>query len=56
MKEGGKLLGAGGGGYFLFFVPFKRRIELMNVLSSNNLFVQPFKFEDKGLVTWQQSL
>ena len=54
--EGGKLLGAGGGGYFLFFVPFDRRIELMTALSLNNLFVQPFKFEDKGLVTWQQSL
>lgn len=54
--EGGKLLGAGGGGYFLFFVPFYKRIELMNALSSNDLFVQSFKFEKEGLVSWQQHI
>ena len=54
--DGGKLLGAGGGGYFLFFVPFNKRIDLMAALSSKNLFVQPFKFDEKGLVSWQQSI
>ena len=49
---GGKLLGAGGGGYFLFLVkPFDRG-RLIEALRSRKLTVQPFTFEGKGLRTW----
>ena len=49
---GGKLLGAGGGGYFIFYVPPFRKNALINYLKSNNLTIQPFCFEQDGLKTW----
>ena len=49
---GGKLLGAGGGGFFIFYVsPFKKHT-LMSYLGSKNLNIQPFRFEPEGLITW----
>ena len=50
---GGKLLGAGGGGYFLFYTPFKNRIKLKNWINQNNLDFVPFIFENKGLESWK---
>lgn len=50
---GGKLLGAGGGGYFLFYVPSKNRIKLKNWIEKNNLDYVPFVFENKGLESWK---
>ena len=49
---GGKLLGAGGGGYFIFYVPPFKKNALINYLKSNNLTIQPFCFEQDGLKTW----
>ena len=49
---GGKLLGAGGGGFFLFYVTPFRKLELMNCLESLNLRAQPFRFERDGLQAW----
>jgi D-glycero-alpha-D-manno-heptose-7-phosphate kinase len=49
---GGKLLGAGGGGYFLFFVPSFDRLKLMNWIKSKGLIVTPFVFENNGLQSW----
>jgi D-glycero-alpha-D-manno-heptose-7-phosphate kinase len=49
---GGKLLGAGGGGFFIFYVPPYRKHELMDHLESEGLKVQPFCFEPQGLRTW----
>jgi D-glycero-alpha-D-manno-heptose-7-phosphate kinase len=49
---GGKLLGAGGGGYFLFYVQPFDKLKLMTWLESNNLKFTPFIFEDKGLQSW----
>ena len=52
--SGGKLLGAGGGGYFVFYVrPFKK-FQLLNYLKSKNLTVQKFRFEPEGLKTWRR--
>jgi D-glycero-alpha-D-manno-heptose-7-phosphate kinase len=49
---GGKLLGAGGGGYFLFYVtPFKK-IKLLDALKKIGLKTQTVKFTKKGLQTW----
>lgn len=49
---GGKLLGAGGGGFFLFYVsPFYKH-ELIAHLKNSGLKVQPFHFEQDGLRAW----
>jgi len=49
---GGKLLGAGGGGYFLFYVPSFDRHKLMNWIKIKGLFATPFVFENNGLQSW----
>ena len=43
---GGKLLGAGGGGFLIFYVRPERRESLMNAMSG--LLHVPFRFEDGG--------
>ena len=49
---GGKLLGAGGGGYFIFYVRPFEKCWLLDYLKSKSLSVQPFCFEPNGLKTW----
>lgn len=49
---GGKLLGAGGGGFFLFYVSPHRKFELMSCLKALQLRVQPFQFECEGMQAW----
>lgn len=49
---GGKLLGAGGGGYVLFYVPPFRKHELIEEVEASGLRVQPFRFEKEGLRAW----
>lgn len=49
---GGKLLGAGGGGCFLFYVPPLQRYEFMDSVEGRGLRVQPFRFEHEGLRSW----
>ncbi|MGZ3726805.1 MAG: GHMP family kinase ATP-binding protein [Pseudobdellovibrio sp.] len=49
---GGKLLGAGGGGYFLFYVdPFKRH-HLKQALNDKGFKTQSFTFDNNGLQAW----
>ena len=43
---GGKLLGAGGGGYLLFYVPEEKQENVRNAL--DKLIHVPFKFENSG--------
>lgn len=49
---GGKLLGAGGGGFFLFYVTPFRKHELIAKLEASGLKVRPFRFEYEGLRAW----
>ena len=50
---GGKLLGAGGGGFFLFYVnPFNRN-SLVKYLKSIELEIFRFNFDDSGLQSWK---
>jgi D-glycero-alpha-D-manno-heptose-7-phosphate kinase len=49
---GGKLLGAGGGGYFLFYVPSFDRHKLLNWIKTKGLIATPFIFENNGLQSW----
>lgn len=43
---GGKILGAGGGGFILFYVPDEHRRDVKKAL--RNLIHVPFKFDDQG--------
>lgn len=43
---GGKLLGAGGGGFMLFFAPPERHLQILSALS--DLLWVPFEFEHEG--------
>lgn len=43
---GGKLLGAGGGGFFVFYVPWERQPDVIDALS--DLLYVPFTFETSG--------
>lgn len=43
---GGKLLGAGGGGFLLFYVPLEKQSDVKNALK-DQMYV-PFKFENDG--------
>ena len=45
---GGKILGAGGGGYFLFYVPKAKQGVITAVLSDLGLSRLTFRFEQKG--------
>ena len=49
---GGKLLGAGGGGYFLFFCPPQVRMRVQDVLAESGLPHTPFSFDQYGLRSW----
>jgi D-glycero-alpha-D-manno-heptose-7-phosphate kinase len=49
---GGKLLGAGGGGFFIFYaLPFQKH-QLVEWLGSQGLKIQPFRFDPEGLRAW----
>jgi D-glycero-alpha-D-manno-heptose-7-phosphate kinase len=50
---GGKLLGAGGGGFFLFFVESEKRPFLSQHLISSGLTPTNFKFEPDGVKAWK---
>ena len=44
--SGGKLLGAGGGGFLLFYVEPDRQVKVMKAMEE--LLYIPFKFENNG--------
>lgn len=50
---GGKLLGAGGGGFFLFYAPPYQKHDLVTHLESVGLKVRPFRFEPQGMQAWK---
>lgn len=45
---GGKLLGAGGGGFLLFYVPRRFQANVLDTIKSMSLTITPFKFVDVG--------
>ena len=53
---GGKLLGAGGGGYFMFFVRPFERYRLISALQEKGLRCSRIAFEASGLRTWKSRL
>ncbi|MDB2481952.1 CBS domain-containing protein [Gammaproteobacteria bacterium] len=50
---GGKLLGAGGGGFFLFYVEPKNRTKLTKYINETGLNQKNFKFESDGVLGWK---
>ena len=53
-STGGKLLGAGGGGFFLFYVPQQNRGQFSSFLEKQNLKSWKFNFENSGLISWSE--
>ncbi|MEE2875572.1 MAG: CBS domain-containing protein [Chloroflexota bacterium] len=53
---GGKLLGAGGGGYFLFFVAGDQQLAVRKRIIELGMEMQPFSFDKEGLCTWKVRL
>ncbi|MCL6647754.1 MAG: GHMP kinase [Chloroflexi bacterium] len=50
---GGKILGAGGGGYLLFYCPYEQRHRVAEALEAAGGRIVDFSFHTKGLQTWQ---
>ena len=50
---GGKLLGAGGGGHFLFYCDFDKKHVLAEKLEALGAKIVEFGFDLRGLQTWQ---
>jgi D-glycero-alpha-D-manno-heptose-7-phosphate kinase len=50
---GGKILGAGGGGYLLVASPYLSRQRIVAALEGEGAKYVPFSFEHDGLVTWR---
>jgi D-glycero-alpha-D-manno-heptose-7-phosphate kinase len=49
---GGKISGAGGGGFMFFFCPAVTKMKVAQALDKLGGKVQPFKFTQQGLTTW----
>jgi D-glycero-alpha-D-manno-heptose-7-phosphate kinase len=49
---GGKVTGAGGGGYMLFYCPFQRKHRVATALIAMGAQVTEFEFTSNGLTTW----
>lgn len=50
--QAGKVSGAGGGGFMLFFVDVSNRLKLVNCLSTFGGFSENVGFTDQGVETW----
>lgn len=50
--SGGKVSGAGGGGYMLFYCPNNTRHDVSEALSKQGGEIQPYLFTNKGLESW----
>jgi D-glycero-alpha-D-manno-heptose-7-phosphate kinase len=50
---GGKLLGAGGGGFFLFYVQPRKRAALSNRLKEMGCKLRSVRFESEGVRSWR---
>ena len=53
---GGKILGAGGGGFFLFFVPPFQQHRVLEALSADGYRCERVMFDKSGLKSWKNRL
>ncbi|MEN9685618.1 MAG: hypothetical protein RLZZ28_1404, partial [Bacteroidota bacterium] len=49
---GGKISGAGGGGFMIFYCPGNTRFQVIRILNNFGGNVQPFQFTQQGLTSW----
>jgi D-glycero-alpha-D-manno-heptose-7-phosphate kinase len=49
---GGKITGAGGGGFMVFACPFDCRLDLERALTEAGVVVRPFSFVNHGVQSW----
>lgn len=49
---GGKISGAGGGGFMFFFCPMVTKMKVLTAIEKLGGRSQPFKFTQQGLTTW----
>lgn len=54
--DGGKLLGAGAGGFFLFFVQPQQRKKIVETVTKLGCKVRNFRFESRGVVSWRTKI
>lgn len=52
---GGKISGAGGGGFMMFYAPVNTRYKVIEVLNSYGGEVRSFNFTEKGMISWTTS-
>jgi len=52
---GGKISGAGGGGYVFFYCPDNTKFAVAQALSHIGGYAQPYTFTKKGLETWKHN-
>ena len=52
----GKISGAGGGGFFMFFVPLSRKVELKSALLNFDGELMNFNFNPLGAESWKSYL
>lgn len=50
---GGKILGAGGGGFFIFYTPFTQKAAVSDALTRLGAQPTPIAFDEGGMRTWQ---
>ncbi|HTS42952.1 MAG TPA: hypothetical protein VMH01_01045 [Puia sp.] len=50
--SGGKISGAGGGGFMIFYCPGNSKYKVMDTLSAFGGHCKPYQFVDHGLTTW----
>jgi D-glycero-alpha-D-manno-heptose-7-phosphate kinase len=53
---GGKILGAGGGGFFLFYVPTRHRHAVSRALQQRGCRVFPLRLDREGVTSWKRKL
>jgi len=49
---GGKISGAGGGGFMIFYCPGNTRYKVIDTLNTFGGEVKPYRFTKQGLTTW----
>jgi len=49
---GGKISGAGGGGYMFFYCPGNTRYQVIESLKKFGGYTERYEFSSEGLVTW----
>ncbi len=52
--SGGKISGAGGGGFMIFYCPEGTRDSVCRALHNFGGYIKPFTFSSTGLISWQE--